>query len=398
MKRGFTLIEMLIVVVVLAALMGIVVKIASNNKDIEAKLVTITRLQRLENCLSGYYAAYGGYPPVALHGSRDIYRKVAGDGVQLASGDRNEGIWGNPYEAWKQVKAACLSQPVACNFPLEDTTGVQQHVDEISDMFRQLVESADEDAVVEDAEKYLAGFNGLGSGSPSVGELNRKKNVTEWESLKLFKFGLMSYLLPRYIIMTGANKEFYTYAQWVENNENPSDPFNGLPMNWDEVNELAKEGTSGANKLGSISSQRVCSRWLPNLEKTCCTFQTIDVFGIDITAKKKMYEKAFLGYRIEEDGTKIGTINPPLDGFIYTPSGKQNDYRDQYLLHFVTVQDGWDQDFYYYSPSPHQRYQLWSAGPNARTFPPWVARESLPANANEIIHKWTNDDIMQMSH
>lgn len=398
MRRGFTLIEMLIVVVVLAALMGIVVKLANDDASMSAKLVTITRLQRLENCLSGYFAAYGGYPPVALHGSRDIYRKVAGDGVQLASGDRNEGIWNNEDEAWDQVNAACLSQPVACNFPLQDVTGVQQHVDEISDMFRRLVESADEDAVVRKAEMYLAGFNGLGSGSSSVGELNRKKDKTDWEELQLFKFGLMSYLLPRYIIMTGANKEFYTYAQWVENNENPSDPFTGNPMNWDEVNELAKDGMSGANKLGSISSQRVCSRWLPNLEKTCCTFQTIDVFGIDITAKKKMYEKAFLGYEIKEDGTKIGIVNPPLESFIYTPGNKSNDYRDQYLLHFITVQDGWDRDFYYYSPSPHQRYQLWSAGPNRRTFPPWVARESLPAKANEIIHKWTNDDIMQMSH
>lgn len=33
-------------------------------------------MQRLENCLSGYYAAYGSYPPVKLHGSRDYTLEV----------------------------------------------------------------------------------------------------------------------------------------------------------------------------------------------------------------------------------------------------------------------------------------------------------------------------------
>ena len=399
-RRAFTLIEMLIVVVVLASLMGIVVKLTANSKAIDAKFVTITRLQRLENCLSGYYAAYGGYPPVALHGSRDIYRKVASDGVQLPSGERNEGIWNNEEAAWRQVQAACLSQPVACNFPLEDASGMQTHVDEMSDMFKQLVESADPDAEIEDKEMYLAGFSGLGEGASAVGELNRHRNDVAWEDLQLFRFGLMSYLLPRYILMARANQDFYSYAQWLDNNESPCDPFTGNPMNWNEVRELALDdnGLAGANKLGCISSQRVCSRWLPNLEETCCTFQTIEIFGVNITTKKKIYDKAFLGYEIEEDGTKKGIVNPPLIGLIYTPHNSPNDYRDQYLLHFVTVQDGWDQDFYYYSPSPHQRYQLWSAGANGKTFPPWVAKESLPAKANEVIHKWTNDDIMQMSH
>ena len=82
-KNGFTLIELLIVTVVIVTLMGIVFRLAGVGGDSRAKSKTQARLQRLENAISGYYAAYGSYPPVPLEGrSRDINVRVRERGKQ----------------------------------------------------------------------------------------------------------------------------------------------------------------------------------------------------------------------------------------------------------------------------------------------------------------------------
>ena len=54
--------------------------------------------------------------------------------------------------------------------------------------------------------------------------------------------------------------------------------------------------------------------------------------------------------------------------------------------------------FYYYSPAPYQTYILWSAGPDGRTFPPWISRDGLDNNANRCVSAWIEDDIVNMSH
>ena len=56
MKKAFTIIEMLVVVVVIATLMTIVFRLSSIGEDSEYHNRTIVRMQKLENCLSGYYA------------------------------------------------------------------------------------------------------------------------------------------------------------------------------------------------------------------------------------------------------------------------------------------------------------------------------------------------------
>ena len=66
MKRGFTLIEMMVVVAVLVTLMAISIRIANIGSETEARSMTISRMQRLENAISGYFAAYGSYPAVPL--------------------------------------------------------------------------------------------------------------------------------------------------------------------------------------------------------------------------------------------------------------------------------------------------------------------------------------------
>ena len=64
----------------------------------------------------------------------------------------------------------------------------------------------------------------------------------------------------------------------------------------------------------------------------------------------------------------------------------------------MTVQDGWGHEFYYYSRSPYQSYTLWSAGPDGKTFPPWIARDKLSGQELDMAAKWTKDDIAHMSN
>ena len=247
MKRGFTLIEMLIVVVILATLMGMVFRLSSIGSDSDRRTKTIVRIQRLENCLSGYYAAFGSYPPVKRHGSPDPYLSVNGYGIQRDQ--RNESLWGwnsiGEYAervAWRQVEAACRSQPVACNYPFP--TGYSDIIRSISDEMKELVSSGEEgyDSESLDEEtrnKLMAGFDDGGSGG-NTGRFSSNKGETSWREIQLFRFGLMSYLLPRYLVMMNGADDFFSgsFAQWSDNNALPSDPFTGDQFtNWQIVKD-----------------------------------------------------------------------------------------------------------------------------------------------------------------
>ena len=72
MRRAFTLVELMIVIAVIVSLMAITFRIMNTVGDTEARTITITRMQRLENALSGFHAAFGCYPPVKLHGNRSF--------------------------------------------------------------------------------------------------------------------------------------------------------------------------------------------------------------------------------------------------------------------------------------------------------------------------------------
>lgn len=67
-KQGFTLIEMLVVVVIIAILAGIIFKIAGlvGRKTSEAE--TVAHIGLLANAISEYAAEYGHYPPVPDYG------------------------------------------------------------------------------------------------------------------------------------------------------------------------------------------------------------------------------------------------------------------------------------------------------------------------------------------
>ncbi len=396
-KTGFTLLEMLIVVVVLAILMGIVFRLGSIGTNSSARTKTVYRMQCLENCLSGYYAAFGSYPPVQRHGSSEPYLKVNDYGIQKEQ--RNENIFGwttlgskEELESWQQVEAACRAQPVACNFPFPkgyrevirglSDEGKEQASNESSEIGKKLKNNETQ------KRKLLGGFDDGGSDSGATGRFGSNKDEVSWREIQLFRFGLMSYLLPRYLVMMCGADDFFAggFAQWSDNNTFPCNPFTGNPFNsWQEMKDCSESNNkTELAKLANIPSQAVCARWMPNLAGICACNRDLTLFGINIKGAENDSS-----LRLEN------ILNLP----IYSPNGPEsNSNQDQYLLDGVTVQDGWGNDFYYYSPSPHQKYTLWSAGPNGRTFPPWISRSTLGSKENECVVKWTHDDIVHMSN
>ena len=406
MKRAFTLVELMVVMAVLVTLMAIMFRISGIGADADNRTRTIVRLQRLENCLSGYYAAFGSYPPVKLHGMRDIYLRVGEHEIQ--SDERNEGIWGwdpdafvaGKYQeaertAWRQVEAACKSQPVACNFPFP--SGYHDAIVALSEQMAELAsEGQDEEyeAYWSDSgtrQKLMAKFDDGGSDSGGTGRFSDRKDETDWRQLQLFRFGLMSFLLPRYLFMMDGNRDFFTsgFKQWENNNELPSDPFDGNRYSgWERLKQIKESADRGNRqdlaRLANIPSQAVCARWIPNLEGVCtCNRSPLTLFGVNVN---------------NADGSSLKLKKDHVPE-IYTPDGPDSgSFKDQYILDGVTVQDGWWHSFYYYSPEPHQTYVLWSAGPNGRTFPPWISRSKLSSTANRCVAVWTADDIIHMSN
>jgi hypothetical protein len=314
---------------------------------------------------------------VSSHGIQNIDGEEEDLKWSWAASRRNNTDTEEERQDWQKVEAACKAQPVDCRFPFPQ--GYSDFVDAIS----QDLQTNPPDNLSDDQKKvFSAGFddgvsNNRGRHAQNMGE-------SDWREIQLFKFGLMSYLLPRYLVMMNSAEELYEdYAQWTGNNSLPADPLTGQTYNnWQSLRDKAvsDKGTDLA-RVANIPSQAVCSRWMPNLEGVCSGNRTIKLFGVQIT-------------------TGTAELRPGNTDFeVYSPGGFDNDSTSgQYVLDGVTILDGWEREFYYYSPAPYQSYVLWSAGPNKRTFPPWVSRDSLGSQANECIGLWVEDDIVSMSN
>ena len=390
MKKAFTLVEMLIVVVVLVTLMTMTFRLSSIGSDQSRRNNTISRLQRIENCLSGYYAAFGSYPPVKLHGSRNISLQTNDHGIQ--TDEKREISWGWTYvnendderNDWQQVKAACRSQPVDCRFPFPDGGVYNQLVQSVSDAIKT---ASNEKTNLSSGRKNVltAGFDDGITDNP--GRHNKNRGSSDWRDVQLFKFGLMSYLLPRYLVMMNGKEELFEggYAQWDENNVLPCNPMTGYAFHdWSVVRDRALSDTPrNYAEAANIPSQAVTARWLPNLEGIVCCNYDYQLYGISI--------------RGDVGASELSPNNMEIE--VFSPDeATANSTSQQYVLDSLTVLDGWWHEFYYYSPAPYQTYTLWSAGPNDRTFPPWISRKSLDSKANECISVWISDDIVRMSN
>lgn len=369
MKKGFTLIELLIVVVVLVTLMTITMRIGGIGDETSKRNRTVNRMQRLENCLSGYYAAYGSYPPVKLHGNRDY--RLPSDNYGLQDEDATPETELN----WENVKAACLSQPVAMCYPFQKDK--EEYVRSISRMRQELAETPNP----------KDNFEGLVNNST----LSAKGSKRKWREVQIFKFGVLSYLLPRYIVMMGGGETtanvdsqlFDLQQQWTSNNQLPCRFENGVPYaSW---NEVIDDAVQHPWKINVLPSQAICARWLPNLEESICTTFEREIYGVSL--RSHTYEREANSDWEIYDASANGSQGKGNGG------GGQN-----YALMKMTVIDGWGNDFYYYSLPPHQNYTLWSSGSNGKTFPPWVDLNTIDQKDKKTIQDWIADDIMKMSN
>lgn len=364
-SRGFTLIELLIVTVVIAILMAIVFRLAGTGSDSAARAKTISRLQKLSNALSGYYAAFGCYPPVPLQGrSRDIYTRVdnsgsMGYGVQSTPDDRNTPAFESD-EMKRQIEAACRAQPVAAGYPY-DPEG-----------------PADGLLLAMHEEYKIPRYNVI----KQDGGFNRES--ADWQDNNVFMFGLLSFLLPRYQFMMDGEQNLYKFHKsWLQNNRLPY-LLDGSRMNdWAEAQSALGMGPGNGQgrspnpaakaMLEQLPSQAVCARWMPNFKEIVttrpfCLDDTV-YFGVETEAPKDHSNSSGKWLIFSQEG--YGG-NP-----IYANSLK-------------SVLDGWGEDLYYYSPPPYQSYQLWSSGPNKRTFPPWMEK---PNGQEKVVDEWIADDI-----
>ena len=395
MKKAFTLVELLVVVVVIVTLMSITFRLAGSGSDSTARNHTINRMQRLENCLSGYYAAFGSYPPVKLHGSRDYMVKIDQHGIQQVgrkgSGLKGSGSGGGVDRAteldWKRVEAACRSQPVGMSYPFKESE-VQDYIKKVSDMLIAKAQSNDpKNKDFRNNPALIKGFRAITDNSMISG----LQNYEEWTDAQVFRFGLLSYLLPRYLVMLGGDSNlesvYRLQKQWTANNQLPCRFEDGVPYpSWSDLNNDVREHPW---KVAVLYSQAVCARWLPNLEGIVRASRNQTYYGTQIRDQDQSY-----------NNISAGNPNPEL----YSTSsqgGEGSNGGDQYVLDGMTVVDGWHNEFYYYSPPPHQGYVLWSAGPNGKTFPPWVSDEelkTLKGKEQSDVAEWKSDDIVKMSN
>ena len=360
----------MIVVVVLVTLMGITFRLTGIGSESSYRSTTISRMQRLENCLSGYFAAFGSYPPVALHASRNIYLAVDDYGNQTGSETGNLN--------WNSVNAACKAQPVAVRFPFAST--MVDYVDKLSMIYVERCNSNDTrfKAYQTDAarKKYSGGFHSVSD----LSSVSGWKNDSSWQEVKIFQFGLMSFLLPRYMYMVDFMKDSGTFKdsngqlddckQWTANNTISSNPINGDTYStW-----KAQFSNMRDSVVRLIPSQAVTARWRPNLEGLVSCSGNKEFFGVRIS-----------------DGTG-GSLDAGETPTVEVFEGNT-------VLDHMTVKDGWGREFYYYSAPPYQSYRLWSAGSNGYTFPPWVPLDTLSSDADrKTASNWMADDVMHMNN
>jgi len=361
------------VVVVIAILATVAFRLGGVGSDSEARNKTVSRLQRLENCISGYFAAYGSYPPVALQGrSRNIYYKVNGSGIQQTDEEPD-----TSKVEWERVEAACRAQPAAVRFPFKK--GNHEYVKKVSDM---LVERGNQKMV----------FSG------ELPSMDSKKGKPEWKDTQVFQFGLLSYLLPRYLVMMGyggktdktaAGNLYDGFLQWGDNNSRPCRFETGQQYDsWAELNtDVCTDEEKW--KIAALPSQAITARWIPNLEKSLTGHALIpEVYGVDL----QTYDSGI-----------ISVEHPPSESEIFSAgdsqSGEGGGKSQPYLLDKITCNDGWGNEFYYYSPPPYQGYRLWSAGPNGKTFPPWFPDEEIEQlREKTTVRNWLADDIVHASN
>lgn len=313
-RAAFTLIEMMVVVALIGILVGGVFRLLSAAGENARRAETIERLQRVENAISGFYAKYGTYPPVPRHGSPDPFSKEDADGnttsVSALSSDN--------------ANRAAHSQPVAFEFP-----------------------------TIRDLDDFISAHYGPGIYSANVNPNAFDSKKYEWPEVKLFKFGLVSFLVPRYDAVGDfrdgdagqqPHKDFFSFSQWKEHNKT-------------------------TRNAQMETETEACARWLPNLKGLIFGGKTI--LGVSTAEKDAGYPQFSTVY-------SQGTGN-------------------KYVLGTMSVRDAWGRELYYYSAPPFQSYRLWSAGKDGCTFPADFPMTRLKDSDRAKVGDWIKDDVVRAS-
>ena len=328
--KGFTLVELMVVISVIAILMGITFRLMNAASQEKAKAETVSRLQRLENALSGYYAAYGTYPPVKVIPLANVLSLNNYPSYTRWGTDNDE-----TPEDWTDdwLNRMARAQQTRFFYPYPYQT-------------RQII------------TEWIKEHNHPNSGNKWPGCVDAHTDPgcidpmsTDWKENRAFGFGLMSFLLPRLemIGFEGMPNQSASTARYVA-----TDPF-FLSVFWLANNLDPRKSASATVTAAEIEKTLLrqhadenekCARWLPNLE------------GM-IKLPEASLEGKVLGVNIKAPG------GPPEPAFV-------NSNGRNLVLRQATVLDGWGKPFFYYSPPPHQSYRLWSAGPDGKTVPPWV--------------------------
>ena len=375
--RGFTLVELLVTVLVMVTLMAVSFRLMHGGDEAVARSRTHDRLQRLQNCLSGYRAAFGHYAAVPLHGVRDIYLEAKDYGIPRSR--RCEKV------SWRNVRAAILSPPVTTEFPLDT---------ENKEVKAEIAAASDADVAWSKAAKtrggdatavavYAKGYKPFAAALVAT-----QKSKSSWRDVQVFRYGLLSFLLPRAQFMLSGEKLVYEkYAQWPDQNELAEyyDPETGKPLKSTWSSLAAAMRTDGADRKAILASrsQAACAHWLPNLAGIVRGGGTY--YGVD-TADGKAFRK-------REDELR----DAEASDLLVHASGKADAPKTAYVLNGLTVLDGWENEFYYYSPAPHRTCRIWSAGSDRKTLPPWIdpiAAASDPELKTALA--WTRDDLVTL--
>ena len=320
-KRAFTLIELMVVIAVITILMAIAFKLMRAAAYAKAEAETKSRMARIENCLSGFYAANGYYPPVPFFVSLDPKK----NGMDP---DGRNTIGESDWEGRAQLTAR--AQPVSFEHPTP--TSMDSYIP-------KHFEPRDVVAV-----------------NQIPGQID--DNETSWTNVKMFKWGLLSFLLPRVEVVgnphtNGGNapsREILMKKQWMS--QSADEVWSGQQMEKQRIAENA-----------------MCAKWLPNLEHIVSGGPNV------------------LGIATWTEGGGLTDRPMMLKG------GGQR----QVALITMTLRDGWGREFYYHSPPPYQSYRIWSAGGDGKTYPPWIPadeREGGDKSKKEKIAGWLKDDIV----
>ncbi|MFO7936461.1 MAG: type II secretion system protein [Kiritimatiellia bacterium] len=353
-RRAFTLMELMIVLLIIGILMSgvfMLMSIASRQSD---KAATRAKIQKVQNAISGFYAAYGTYPPV------DNKYVETMDPFTNFKDDFDQDVEGSGDLNARACRWVSRAQPVSFEYPC----------------------ALEMDRVINRV------YGSMGTLSPNNAFPNPGTTAeSDWEEVKMFKFGLMSFLLPRIAMVgnpaeSGFNDEqpnpgFYESAQWKAHNRKFKTGYDG--------SNLAK-----AMRTQSAMENRAVSKWLPNLDSLLAQL-----------------EKSIMNVSLRDSYVDMNDID--LDPFVTGAMENSSDvdlhdmpYRGPYksksgqktMLVCATVKDSWDMDLFYYSAPPYQSYRLWSAGPDQKTFPPWIPLESLSSSDRAIVSEWLEDDIV----